>query len=67
MNKVGQMFSGTRTFFGEVQAELKKCAWPTRSELLESTIVVMVSVLIITAAVGLSDLVLLQFMNLVMR
>jgi preprotein translocase subunit SecE len=67
MNKIGQMVSGTKNFFGEVQAELKKCAWPTRPELLESTVVVMVAVLIITAAVGVSDLVLLNVINVVTR
>ncbi len=67
MNKVGQMFASTRGFVSEVKAELKKCAWPTRPELLESTIVVMVAVVIVTAAVGVSDMVLLNIMNLVTR
>lgn len=42
-------------FLGEVQAELKKCAWPTRPELYESTIVVIVSVIILGSFVGVSD------------
>jgi preprotein translocase SecE subunit len=67
MNKIGQIAAATKGFVGEVQAELKKCAWPTRPELFESTVVVMFAVLIITAAVGVSDLVLLNVMNLVMR
>jgi len=55
--------AGVQTFLHEVQVELKKCTWPTRPELLESTVVVIVAVLILAAAVGLSDLVL----NLVLR
>ena len=47
-----------RTFFDEVRQELKKCAWPTWGELKESTLVVVVSVVILTVFVGVSDLVL---------
>jgi preprotein translocase SecE subunit len=65
MNKLGQMVAGTKTFLGEVQAELKKCTWPTKPELFESTIVVIVSMAILTFAVGFSDLILMWLLNLV--
>lgn len=64
MNKLGQLVAGTKTFLGEVQAELKKCTWPTRPELFESTVVVIVSVFILTLVVGFSDLILMWLMNL---
>ena len=67
MNKVGQIVAGAKGFVGEVQAELKKCTWPTRPELFESTVVVMVAVVIVTVAVGVSDLVLMNVMNIVMK
>lgn len=67
MNKVGQVFASTRNFFDEVIAELKKCAWPTRPELFESTVVVIVSVFLLAMAVGVSDLVLMWLMRLVIR
>jgi preprotein translocase subunit SecE len=63
MNKLGQMVTGTKTFLGEVQTELKKCTWPTRPELFESTIVVIVSVFLLTLVVGFSDLILMWLMN----
>ena len=56
-----------RTFFDEVRQELKKCAWPTWGELQESTMVVVVSVVILTVFVGISDLVLNSVLQLVVR
>lgn len=52
---------------GEVQVELKKCTWPTRPELLESTVVVIVAVAILAAVVSLSDVILNVLLRIVMR
>jgi preprotein translocase subunit SecE len=35
---------GPRRYLGEVRAELKKVAWPTRKEVMNSTIVVLIAV-----------------------
>lgn len=67
MGKVQNAITGTKTFLGEVQEELKKCAWPTQGELVQSTWVVIISVFIMAAVVTVSDLVLMQIMNLVIR
>jgi preprotein translocase subunit SecE len=67
MNKLQEMIGRIRTFWDEVRVELKKCSWPTRAELVESTVVVIVSVLIIGVFVGASDVVLLGLLRLVMR
>jgi preprotein translocase SecE subunit len=67
MGKVQSAITGTKTFFGEVQEELKKCAWPTQGELIQSTWVVIISVFILAAVVTVSDLVLMQIMKLVIR
>ena len=67
MNKIKAAIDATRTFVAEVQAELKKCAWPTRPELFESTVVVIVSVLILGVAVGFSDVVMMAVMKLAIR
>ena len=56
-----------RTFFDEVRQELKKCAWPTWGELKESTLVVVVSVIILTVFVVISDRVLNSVLKLVVR
>ena len=59
MKKIVELFNTLKTFLGEVKIELKKCTWPTRQELLGSTMVVVISVLIIGVFVGLSDTVLM--------
>ena len=59
MKKIVELFNTLKTFLGEVKIELKKCTWPTRQELMGSTMVVVISVLIIGVFVGLSDTVLM--------
>lgn len=44
-----------RTFINETIVELKKCSWPQREELYESTILVIVTVLILALFVALVD------------
>jgi preprotein translocase subunit SecE len=44
-----------REFVKEVQVESTKVSWPSRNELRDSTIVVIVTVLIVSAFVGLVD------------
>jgi len=67
MEKIRAWLGAVRTFFDEVRQELKKCAWPTWAELKESTVVVVVSVLILTVFVGVSDFVLNSVLKLVLR
>jgi preprotein translocase subunit SecE len=50
-------FIKARTFLMEVWAELKKSAWPTRSELVDSTLVVLVTVILLGVFVSVADLV----------
>jgi len=42
---------GPRAYLGEVSAELKKVAWPTRREVFNSTVVVLIAVVFMTALV----------------
>jgi preprotein translocase subunit SecE len=53
-------FLKLRDFLTEVTAELKKSAWPTRKELMDSTFVVIVTVLILGVFVAMADLVFLR-------
>jgi len=46
-----------REFLTEVFVELKKSAWPTRSELVDSTLVVLVTVIILGIFVSAADVV----------
>ena len=42
---------GPRQFLTEVRSELKKVAWPTRKEVVNSTIVVLIAVVFMTALI----------------
>ena len=57
----------TTTFFQEVVAELKKSAWPTRKELVSSTILVAVTMLILGAFVAVADLVLVKIIGMLTK
>ena len=57
MNKLTQGVGNLKTFMEEVKVELLKCAWPTRKELFGQSLVVIISVIILGAFVGLCDLV----------
>ncbi len=67
MGKLGNIVTTFRDFLGEVRIELTKCTWPTRPELVESTIVVVISCLILASFVGVSDGVLMSLMSVVIR
>jgi len=47
---------GPRQYLAEVRAELKKVAWPSRREVVNSTIVVLVAVVFMTSLIFLYDL-----------
>jgi preprotein translocase subunit SecE len=63
MNKIAETVGGFRGFLGEVSAELKKCAWPTRPELFDSTVVVIISVGLLAGFVAICDLVLRELVR----
>jgi len=57
--------SGIRKYFRGVISELKKVTWPTRKELINTTVVVLVFILIFTAVVGIVDLGLGKLLELI--
>ncbi len=58
MKKAARKLDDVRKFGGEVAEELRKSAWPTGGELMESTVVVIISVIILSVFVGVCDMVL---------
>jgi preprotein translocase subunit SecE len=56
-----------RDFLAEVTAELKKSSWPTRKELTDSTIVVIITIVVLGLFVALADLVFLRIINFLTR
>jgi len=60
-------FLRVRDFLVEVTAELKKSSWPTRKELVDSTMVVIITVLILGVFVALADLVFLRIIGMLTK
>ena len=60
MNKVAK-------FVTEVKLELKKVSWPTRQELINATIMVIVSVAILAIFIGFCDLIWSNAIKFIMR
>ena len=67
MGKIRQGIAGFKSFIDEVQSELKKCAWPTKPELLESTIVVIIATILLGVFIGVSDFGLVQALSVIIR
>jgi preprotein translocase subunit SecE len=57
-------FRSTRIFFGEMVGELQKATWPTKTELRDSTIVVVVAAAILGVFTSISDFSLISFVDL---
>ncbi len=53
-------FRSTRIFLGEMVGELQKATWPTKAELRDSTVVVIVAALILGLFTSISDFSLTQ-------
>ena len=53
-------FRSTRIFLGEMVGELQKATWPTKSELRDSTVVVVVAAIILGVFTSISDFSLTQ-------
>ena len=56
-----------REFAKDVRVESSKVSWPTRAELRDSTIVVIVTVLVVTVFVGIVDRVLTVGVGMLFR
>ncbi|MEI6563317.1 MAG: preprotein translocase subunit SecE [bacterium] len=67
MSKIADIFQKVRFFLADVKNELRKSTWPTRGELVESTVVVIVSVVLFAVFVGLCDVVLRQIVGVLAR
>ncbi len=52
---------GPKEYLSEVKGELRKVAWPTKKEVVNSTIIVLIAVVIMTTLIFLFDLASSQF------
>jgi preprotein translocase subunit SecE len=53
------------TLYKETMSEMRKCTWPTRNELYESTILVISFLIILSVVVTIADKVLLLLVRLI--
>lgn len=51
-------------FISQVSGEMKKVAWPTKDELIASTVVVLLSTFFLAAFIGIADILLSRVVNL---
>ncbi len=58
------MIKKIQQFIKDVQVEMAKVSWPTRNELMNSTVIVIVVSLLFTVFIFLSDLIISNVMKL---
>jgi preprotein translocase subunit SecE len=56
-----------KTFCNEVIVELKKSSWPTRKELVDSTIIVIVTMIILGIFVAFADMVFVRIVGMLTK
>jgi len=61
------MIAKVKKFFTEVWLELKKVSWPTRKELVDSTIVVIVAIIILGIYIAAVDQISSLVIKIVLR
>lgn len=61
------MFGKIQKFVSEVTVELKKVSWSTRSELIDSTKVVLLSIVILGVIIAGIDFTLAKFIAIIIR
>jgi preprotein translocase subunit SecE len=57
-------FRSTRIFIGEMVGELQKASWPTRTELRDSTVVVVLAGVLLGVFTSISDFALINVVDL---
>ena len=53
-------------FFKDIKIEMSKVSWPSKDELIGSTIVVIVSLAVLSAFIGVCDVILSKIVNVIM-
>ena len=65
LEKVKDFFTSIPRFLGEVKAEMKKVSFPTRDEVVGTTIVVLVTSVVFAVYLWLADMVIVQLFKMV--
>lgn len=67
MDKLKKAVEAVKIFIDEVIGEMKKSSWPEKQELFESTAVVIVSLLLLSTFVGVSDKILVTLFSVLLK
>ena len=59
--------TGPKQYFSEVRGEMKKVAWPPRPEILNSSLIVLVGLVVMTALIWVFDWAAVQIVNFVFK
>mgnify|MGYP000906099807 FL=1 len=65
LDKVKDFFSSIPRFLGEVKAEMKKVSFPSRDEVVGTTIVVLVTSVVFAVYLWVADMVIVQLFKMV--
>ena len=60
------MANKVSAYFKDIKLEMMKVSWPTKDELIGSTVIVIVSLVILSLFIGACDLVLSKIVNTIM-
>ena len=64
---IAQIIANIQKFFADVMVELKKVSWTTRQELIDSTLVVLVSCVFMGIFIATADFVLSRILALIIK
>ncbi len=62
-----QLFSKITRFVNEVKVEMQKVSWSSKDELIGSTGIVIASTALLAIFIGIVDLILSRFVNILLR
>jgi len=61
------MFKKAGSFLKAVSSEMRKVSWPSRSEIIRSTLIVLITIIIFAAVIGGMDVLFLQILKVFLR
>ena len=65
--KVQASWLATKKFIREVRVEMQKVSWPSRNDVIGSTVVVMIAVIVMTLIVTAADQVLATILDVILQ
>lgn len=60
------MANKVEAFFKDTKLEMMKVSWPSKDELIGSTVIVLISLAILSLFIGICDIILSKIVNIIM-